>query len=93
MKCKNCPLFDCYRDSWEYDEYDIRCLADIQSQDFPKGIDTEIGGCHRTNKWILAQDKEELELKHLEYDCKCMEEYMKENFPEEHKAHFTILNS
>lgn len=28
MKCKDCPMFDCYRDSYEYDEYDIRCLSE-----------------------------------------------------------------
>lgn len=88
MKCKDCPLFDCYRDGYEYDEYDIRCLADYKSQDFPRGVDTETGGCKRTNKWILAQNKQDLELKHLDYDCRCWEEYMKENDPEGYKEHF-----
>lgn len=77
MKCKDCPLLKCYRCSWDCEEYDIACLADYKNQDFPDGVDPEYNGCTRTNKWILAQNKEDLELKHIEYDCRCLEEYMK----------------
>lgn len=79
MKCKECPLCDCYRCSYEYDEYDIRCLANTRTQEFPKKVDTDYGGCRRTNKWILAQNKEDLMSKYLEYDAKCLEEYIKEH--------------
>lgn len=78
MKCKDCPLCDCYRCSWDCDEYDIRCLADTKSQSFPEGVDTEYGGCRRTNKWILAQNKEELMAKYLEYDAECWSVFIKE---------------
>lgn len=88
MKCRNCPLHSVYRCSYEYDEYDEKCLADYKNQDFPNGVDTEFGGCHRTNKWILSQKADDLEGKHLLYDCRCWEEYMKEHYPEEYEEHF-----
>ena len=88
MKCQDCPLLKCYRCSWDCEEYDICCLADYKCQDFPDGVDSEYNGCTRTNKWILAQDKKDLELKHEMYDCDCWVEYMKEKDPETHKKYF-----
>lgn len=81
MKCQNCPLYKIKYDYLDCDEY---CLADWENQDFPNGVWTETGGCRRTDKWILSQDPDELELKHFNYDCECWAEYEKE-FGEENK--------
>lgn len=53
MKCENCPL--CVSDYSElYGDGDIYCLI---TGDYAN----DEGGCCRTNKFILAQDKKKLE--------------------------------
>ena len=61
MMCQNCPL--CVSDYTDAcGDGDIYCLI---TGDYAK----DEGGCSRTNKWILAQDREALKKKREEEDC------------------------
>jgi hypothetical protein len=75
MKCLDCPL--CVSDYCDAcGDGDIYCLI---TGDYAK----DEGGCTRTNKFILAQDKQKLKDKRLEEECAkwsaIAEEYEKEN--------------
>lgn len=81
MKCKNCPLYEnTYSRGEDWEEYDVQCVAG--SYFGYGGIDCENGGCRRTDKWILTQDKEELKNRLAEEECESMfvhEIYKEEN--------------
>lgn len=75
MKCLECPL--CVSDYCDAcGDGDIYCLI---TGDYAK----DEGGCRRTNKFILSQDKQKLKDKLLEEECRkwsaIAEEYEKEN--------------
>ena len=74
MMCQNCPL--CVSDySDACGDGDIYCLV---TGDYAN----DEGGCSRTNKWILAQDREALKKKRQEEECaawSAMAEYYENN--------------
>lgn len=75
MKCLNCPL--CVSDYSDYiGDGDIYCLITRQ---YAK----DEGGCRRTNKFILSQDKKKLSDDWAEDEARMWaelaEEYEKEN--------------
>ena len=75
MKCLDCPL--CVSDYCDScGDGDIYCLI---TRDYAK----DDGGCTRTNKFILSQDKQKLKDKLLEEECRFWSavaaEYEKEN--------------
>lgn len=74
MMCQNCPL--CVSDYTDAcGDGDIYCLI---TGDYAK----DEGGCSRTNKWILSQDREALKKKREEEECDAwaeMAEYYENN--------------
>lgn len=74
MMCQNCPL--CVSDYTDAcGDGDIYCLI---TGDYAK----DEGGCSRTNKWILSQDREALKKKREEEKCaawSAMAEYYENN--------------
>ena len=69
MKCMECPLMV---PDYGFDgDVDLFCLitGDYSSDE---------GGCRRTNKFILSQDKQKLKDKRLEEECRIWSELAEE---------------
>jgi hypothetical protein len=76
MKCKDCPLFyEIVSSTQDGTEYDIECAAGEYFGWTTKFDCGGEGGCTRTNKWILAQNKDDLINKRMMEDAEGWELY------------------
>jgi hypothetical protein len=77
MKCENCPLMFVERTSWDVPEYELMCAATMLPTVYSIN-DIDDTGCHRTDKWILSQDKEKLIAAYEAKEIEALNEYIKE---------------
>lgn len=77
MICEKCPLMFTERTSWDVAEYELMCAATMNPTVYSIN-DIDDAGCHRTNKWILSQDKEKLIAAWEKAEADALEKYAKE---------------
>lgn len=77
MKCEKCPLMFTERTSYDVEEYELMCSATMNPTVYSiNNIDD--AGCHRTNKWILSQDRGKLISAWEKAEIEALDRYAKE---------------